>query len=169
MPDFRHKISNGLSVVILISMLLLLSSCGHFRIGGFFGKRSLKKALLWAKQDSTRIADSLKRIQFNSKVVSEKDLDSVVKTVTENVPIKNSGKVFHIIVGSFSSNENAKQCARQYFAKGYKTGIISGTRRNGPRVELVYVRSFENINEAKSFLKEFQHDIDPKAWLYISD
>jgi hypothetical protein len=166
MPGFRHKNRSWFSVVILISILLLLSSCGHFRIGGFFGKRSLKKALLWAKQDSTRIADSLKRIQVNSKVALEKDQNSAVKPAKVNIPLKNSEKGYYIIVGSFSSNENANLRASQYFTKGYKTEIIVGTSANGATIKLVSVRSFENISKAKLFLKEFQHNIDPTAWLY---
>ena len=166
MSEFRSRIRKCISVIILISMLLLLSSCGHFRVGGFFGKQSLKKALLWAKEDSTRIADSLKMIQVGSKVVSEIHQKPSAKPLKENIPLKNSGKVYYIIVGSFSSNENAKIRARQYFTKGFKPEIIVGTGANGARVELVSVRSFEKISEAKLFLKEFQHDIDPTAWLY---
>jgi len=76
---------------------------------------------------------------------------------------------YHIIVGSFPSNENAKLRARQYFTKGYKTEIVVGTASNGATVELVSVRSFENISEAKLFLKKFQDDIDPTAWLYCKN
>jgi hypothetical protein len=166
MSEFISWIRRCLSVIILISMLLLLSSCGHFRIGGFFGKQSLKKALLWAKEDSTRIADSLKRIQVESKVVSEIRQDSSTKPLKETISLKNPGKEYYIIVGSFSSSENAKVRARQYFSKGYKTEIIIGKGNKGANVELVSVRSFENISEAKLFLKDFQRDIDPTAWLY---
>jgi hypothetical protein len=169
MPDIRYKIRSCFSVIILISMLLLLSSCGHFRIGGFFGKRSLKNAILWAKQDSTRIADSLRRIQVKSKADSQIDKEQVAKPLKENIPRIKSGKGYYIIVGSFSSNENAKLRAREYFTKGYKTEIIAGTGSSGATIELVSVRSFENISEAKSFLKEFQHDIDPTAWLYSNN
>jgi hypothetical protein len=147
-------------------MLLLLSSCGHFRIGGFFGKRSLKNAILWAKQDSTRIADSLKRIQVKSKTDSQMDKMPVTKPLKENIPLINSAKGYYIIVGSFTSDENAKLRARQYITKGYKAEIIEGTGSNGAGIELVSVRFFKNISEAKLFLKEFQHDIDPTAWLY---
>ena len=166
MPDLRYKIRSCFSVIILISMLLLLSSCGHFRIGGFFSKRSLKNAILWAKQDSTRIADSLKRIQIKSEADSEKEREPAAKSLKDNIPLINSGKGYYIIVGSFTSDENAKIRARQYFTKGYKPEIIDATGRNGATVELVSVRSFKNISEAKSFLKEFQHDIEPTAWLY---
>ena len=150
-------------------MLLLLSSCGHFRIGGFFGKRSLKNAILWAKQDSTRIADSLKRIQVKSKADSQMERVPVAKPLKENIPLNKSGKGYYIIVGSFASDENAKLRARQYFTKGYKTEIIVATGSSGATVELVSIRSFENISEAKLFLKEFQHDIDPTAWLYSNN
>jgi hypothetical protein len=169
MPDLRYKIRSCFPVIILTSMLLLLSSCGHFRIGGFFGKRSLKNAILWAKQDSTRIADSLKMIQVKSEADSGMGRGPAAKPLNYNIPLINPVKGYYVIVGSFTSDENAKIRARQYFIKGYKPEIIDATSNNGDKIELVSVRSFENFSEAKLFLKEFQHDIDPTAWLYSNN
>jgi hypothetical protein len=95
--------------------------------------------------------------------------NSAVKTVQPNVQQTNSEKVYKIIAGSFASHENAILRARQYFSKGYKSEIIVAALRNGARVELVSIRSFDNISEAKLFLEEFQRDIDPSAWLYVND
>jgi hypothetical protein len=141
--------------------------------------RSLKRAILWAKQDSARVADSLKRVAVlndtlktehndsSSKKAVEKNLnDSKVKIKVESP----SGKVitgkYHIIAGSFSNEENAKIRARRYFSQGYLTDIIEIDGRNGSKVNLVSVKSFDSITEANEFLKKFKQEIDSTAWLY---
>ena len=169
MPDFRYKIRRGFYVIILISLSLFISSFGHFGVEGISGNKSLKKELFCSNQDNKIISDSSKRIQVNSKVPGEPDRNSSVKPAKQNIIQNKSGKDYKIIAGSFASHENAVLRARQYFSKGYKPEIIFGTGRNGARVELVSIKSFENISEAKSFLKEFQRDIDPSAWLYTID
>ena len=169
MPDFIYKIRRWSYVIIMISMSLLLSSFKLFRAERIPWNRSLTMELFCSNQDNKIISDSSKRIQVNSKVPGEPDRNSSVKPEKQNINQNKSGNGYKIIAGSFASHENAVLRARQYFSKGYKAEIIVGTGRNGVRVELVSIRSFENISEAKSFLKEFQRDIDPSAWLYSID
>jgi len=169
MPDFRYKIRRWSYVIIMISMSLLLSSFKLFRAERITGNRSLSIELFCSNQDYKIISDSSKMIQVDSKVPLEPDRNSSIKPVKQNINQNKSGKGYKIIAGSFASHENAILRARQYFSKGYKPEIIFGTGRNGARVELVSIKSFENISEAKSFLKEFQRDIDPSAWLYTID
>lgn len=168
MSDFRYKIKIHLSVIILTAILICLSSCGHFRLGGFFGNRSLKKAILWAKQDSTRVADSLKRIEVIINPSTRKKQDSDVNLVPRKVSTTNPVGSYSIIVGSFSSYENAQRRAREYFSKGYKTNVIESSNAAGAKIQLVSVRSFVDQAEAMKFFKEFQRDVDPKSWLYTN-
>jgi len=169
MPDFIYKIRRWSYVIIMISMSLLLSSFKLFSAERIPWNRSLTMELFYSNQDNKIISDSSKRIQVNSKVPGEPDRNSSVKPEKQNIIQNKSGKDYKIIAGSFASHENAVLRARQYFSKGYKAEIIIGTGRNRARVELVSIKSFENISEAKSFLKEFQRDIDPSAWLYSID
>jgi hypothetical protein len=140
--------------------------------------RSLKKAILWAKQDSTRVADSLKRIAVLKNAIEADHIDSSankagekinkdskVKLTVESPSEKITGK-YHIIAGSFSNEENAKIRARQYFSQGYITNIIGTADRKGSKVNLVSVRSFDNLTDANDFLKKFKREIDSTAWLY---
>ena len=143
--------------------------------------RSLKQAILWAKQDSARVADSLKRVAVlndtirthsndsSAKKAVEKNLkDSKVKIKAESPSEKILTGKYHIIAGSFSNEENAKIRARQYFSQGYTTDIIEITSKSGSKVNLVSVKSFDSITEATEFLKKFKQEIDSTAWLYTN-
>jgi len=143
--------------------------------------RSLKKAILWAKQDSARVADSLKRIEIVKNSIEDNHKDSTVNKAMEKIHKDSIVKIverspsenivnhrYHIIAGSFSNEENAKIRAREYFSKGYITDIIETSTRNGSKVNMVSVKSFDNLTEANEFLKEFKQEIDSTAWLYTN-
>jgi hypothetical protein len=40
------------------------------------------------------------------------------------------------------------------------------TGKNGGKTELVSVKTFNSLNEATRYLREFKIKFDPKAWLY---
>ena len=125
---------------------------------------------MWAKQDSIRVADSLKRIEVETKGVEEIQRDSLVKSDKEEHPVS-AGDIrgsYYIIVGSFTNTENAKLAAGKYRNLGYKTNFISMTDRNGIKTELVSVKIFNNFNEAVIYLREFQSKFDLKAWIYTN-
>ena len=152
-------------------MILLFFPARRFlRNNGFFlfDKKTRNEALLWAHQDSIRVADSLKRIKIESNLPQDKQQDSTVKSNKEESPAlaRDIRDTYCIIIGTFSNPENAKLAAGKYRSRGYKTSIISMTNRNGIKTELVSIKSFNNLNEATRYLKEFQSKFDPKAWLY---
>ena len=159
-----------LLVIFIILLLLFFPARKFLRENGFFvfRNKTLKEALLWAQQDSIRVADSLKRIDIETKVVEEIRQDSLVKSDKEKHPVfaGNISDTYFIIVGSFTNPESAKLKAGNYRSLGYKTSIISSTNRNGIKVELVSVKTFNNINEAVRYLREFQRKFDHKAWIY---
>jgi hypothetical protein len=122
--------------------------------------------LEWARQDSIRVADSLKKIVVVKKP-GEVIIEDSLGTTREKTSFSGTIKSKHyIIVGSFTNYSNAGICARKYFSKGYKTDLIETKNRNGSKTKLVSVRSFENIVDAKKYLNEFHRDIDPAAWIY---
>ena len=162
----KLRITSCLLVIILISCLLSLPSCRYFEQWGFFSNRSLNKALLWARQDSTRVADSLKRIVIVKNSEQEIKQDSFGNIKPEIRSPETTRNIYHIIVGSFTNVENARLCEREYFRRGYKTDIIEMTIRTGKKVELVSVSTFKNISDAERYLKEFHHKIDSAAWIY---
>ncbi len=153
--------------MILVSGIMVLPSCRFLEENGIFHSRSLKQALLWAKQDSARVADSLKSlviVKNPGKIVQHDTLKNLrSKTLSTESP-KHS---YHIIIGSFSNSENAKLCQIEYINKGYKTGIIETPGQNGTKIMLVSVISFENNNDAKEYLVSFKRNIDSTAWIYF--
>jgi hypothetical protein len=146
-------------------ILLLLPSCKFLRERGFFGNKARKEAILWARQDSIRISDSLKKIGIVSNNGEAMDYDSLRPQSNGKIKVPARG-TWHIISGSYSRSGNAELAAVQYRNKGYNTSIIKTTSRNGEKVNLVSVKNFNNVDEADRFLKEFQEKIDPKAWKY---
>jgi hypothetical protein len=150
-------------MMVLISGLLAIPSCIYLEDLGLFRRRSLKRALEWAKQDSIRVADSLKRFELVKNSDEVIPGDSLEDKRGKNGFFESIKTKHYIIVGSFTNASNAGLCARKYLSKGFKTETII---RNGSNIELVSVRSFENILDAKKYLSEFQHDVDSAAWVY---
>jgi len=170
MDNFIYHFKRVLLAIFIIILLLFFPARRFLRQNGFFlfDKKTRKEALLWAKQDSIRVADSLKRIKIESNLPQDKQQDSTFKLNKEESPAL-AGDIrdtYCIIIGTFSNSENARQAAEKYLRRGYKTSIISMTGKNGIKTELVSVKSFNNLNEATRYLREFKIKFDPKAWLY---
>jgi hypothetical protein len=161
-----------LPAIFIILLLLFFPIRRILRENGFFifGNKARKEALLWAQQDSIRVADSLKRIEIETNVVEEIHQDTLVKADKEEYPVF-AGDIrnkYYIIIGSFTNPDNAKLAARKYRSLGYRTIIISTTNRNGIKAILVSINIFNNYNQAVIYLKEFQSKFDPKAWMYTN-
>ena len=154
----------------MILLLLFFPALMFLRKNGFvfFEKKVRKEALLLARQDSIRVADSLKRIKIESKVPEDKQKDRLANPVNSDNPSQttDTGDTYYIIAGSFTNTENANLAAGKYRSLGYKTSIISTTNRNGIKNELVSIKTFNNLNEAVRYLKEFKSKFDPEAWIY---
>jgi hypothetical protein len=155
-----------LVVVFLISLILALTSCNFIRQKLHFGKYSLEEALEWAKQDSIRNIDSLKRVMADTKVITRTLTDSLTIIEDNNQTAGDSAPRFYIISGSFSNHDNAVQSAQRYISQGFKTTIINADGDKGSGLEYVSVKIFVNFNEAQSFLKDFKGSYDPEAWIY---
>ena len=170
MDNFWYYFKRYLIAIIIIILLLFFPARRFLRHHGYFlfNKKTLKESILWARQDSIRVADSLKRIKIESKVPEDKRKDTVANPIKEDNPSQtaDTGDTYYIIAGSFTNTENANLAAGKYRRLGYKTCIISTTNRNGIKTELVSVKTFNNLNEAGKYLKEFKSKFDPEAWIY---
>jgi hypothetical protein len=165
MDNFKYRLEKYLPAIFFILLLLFFLYCWFLE-----RKMAFKEALLWAQHDSIRIADSLKRIEIETKGVEEIHIDTIFKSDREKLPVS-IGEIrdtSYIIVGSFINPENAKLVAAKYRSLGYKTSIISATNRNGIKAELVSVNTFNNFNEAIRYLRGFQSKFDSKAWIYLN-
>jgi hypothetical protein len=177
-------IRRSLPALILLVLLAFLPSCRYLKQKLQLGEYSLKAAIEWAKADSARVADSLKRISLEKPVIKKALPDSVKKvikakkvferTLTDSllsIDDKNpqQGKTsprFYIITGSFSNHDNALKEAEKYSSQGFKTTIVSATNSDGVRLELVSVKTFTDHDEATLFLKGFKEKYDRGAWVY---
>jgi SPOR domain len=170
MDDFMYYLKRYLLAIFIIILLLFFPARRFLRKNGFFvfGNKALKEALLWAHQDSIRVADSLKRIKIESVTPVKKQQDSRVKPIKKEIPLKatETESTYFIIAGSFTNSENARLASEKYLKGGYKTSIISLTGKNGVKTELVSVKTFNSPGEAARFLKEFKSKYDHEAWIY---
>ena len=166
MSKFKFNKKILFLIIILTASFLCLPACRFLEQQGFIRRKVLKEALLWAKQDSARVADSLRRSGFVKSTEVFTLQDSLIETRNKKIPTENQYNKYHVIVGSFSNIENAKLCSKEYFKKGFKTNLMTSVSRSGIKFELVSVKSFDNSSEAKKYLKKFQLEIDSTAWIY---
>ena len=130
------------------------------------GEYSIKAAIEWAKADSARVADSLKMVIAGKNKFEEILTDSLISLDdTDPTPADTSHQYF-IISGSFSNHDNAVKEAAKYSSQGFNATIVTLTGSNGAPLELVSVKAFSSVSEAREFLKGFKGIYDPEAWLY---
>lgn len=144
--------------IILIALLVFMPSCKYFN----GGKKAKTLALLLARQDSIRIADSLRNIQDQLLALENAKNDSVRKA-DEQMALADKLK-YNIIVGSFITPEYAKGLAQVYKEKGYETRIL---KKDGSRFELVAAEGHDSFRKAFARLKAFQDTVDLDSWMYI--
>jgi len=149
-----------LSAILLIIILFTLPSCKFFKR---FSKKEKAMAELLARQDSTRVADSLRKAQDNLMALEAAKIESERKAEEERLALEGRLK-YNIIVGSFKTPEYAKGLAEVYRTRGYDTKII---KMEGSTFELVSAEAHENFRKAVARLKEFQDTVEFEAWMYI--
>jgi hypothetical protein len=150
-----------LSAVILVALLVVLPSCKYFKGRGLFGRKADTMAVWHARQDSIRVADSIRNAQARLMAEENARADSLRKIGEEQKAVISK---YNIIVGSFITPEYAKRLAEDYRKKGYNTNII---KMEGSRFELVSAEAYDNFKQALLRLKEFQSNIEVDAWMYI--
>lgn len=170
--------------VFLIAFLLFLPSCRYLKQKLNLGEYSVKASTERVKADSTRVADSLKIIIPDRKVIEKKLPDSVKKAISQkkafektltdslmsiddsNKPQGDNAPRFYIITGSFANHANALKESGKYSVQGFKTMILAASGDDGSRLELVSVKSFTDYSEAQAFLKGFKGIYEQGAWIY---
>ena len=148
-----------LAAVIFIILLVTLPSCKK----GIFGKKAKALAALQVKQDSIRVADSLKKVQDHLMALEQAKLDSIAKVDQDRLEWE-SKNGYNIIVGSFITPEYARIYASDLMKKGYYTRII---KLEGTQFEMVSAEAHDNFRTAVNRLKQFQDTVASDAWLYV--
>ena len=152
-----------LTAFILIMLLVVSPSCKWLREKGFFGKGADTMVIWRAKQDSIRVADSIRKVQERLLAIENAKLDSARKADQERKDWEKKYR-YNIIVGSFITPAYARSLSAEFAAKGYKTRIL---KPEGTRFEFVSAEAHDNFRKAAERLKQFQDTVAFDAWLYI--
>ena len=155
----------SLSALLLI-VLISLPSCKFIRKKGWFGTGKADTLMVWqAKQDSIRVADSIKLEVEMMKRIEQARLDSIRMAEAERLEYDSKYK-YHIIVGSFLTPEYAEDYKNYYISKGYDAKIIPDSRG---RFNLVSAEVNESLSKAISRLKRYQDTVDFESWIFIKN
>jgi hypothetical protein len=151
-----------LTALILVLMLVALPGCKYFKGKKLFGKKADTMAVWQARQDSIRVADSIRKVQERLQAIEDARLDSIrIAEEKRALELKNK---YNIIVGSFITPRYARDHAETYRQKGYDVRIIE---MEGGRFELVSAEAYENFRTAVERLQYFQDNVEIGAWLYV--
>jgi Fe-S oxidoreductase len=147
---------------MLVILLVITPSCKFLRKMKIFRKKADITAIWQAKQDSIRVADSIKQVQERLMALEKARLDSV-RFAEEQVEQANKSR-YNIIVGSFITPQYAKDYVEVYRKRGYDPQIITV---EGSKFELVAAEAHENFRVAVKRLEQFQDTVEFEAWMYI--
>ncbi len=152
-----------LTAFLVIILLIVFPSCKYFKGKRLFGKKADTMVIWQAKQDSIRVADSIRKVQERLNAIENARLDSIRLAEEERSAYEKKFK-YNIIVGSFITPEYARAYAEVYRNKGYDTKII---KMKDSRFELVSAEALSSFSKAVDRLAEFQSNVEIDAWMYV--
>ncbi len=120
-------------------------------------------AIMKAREDSIRVADSLIKVKEQLQAIEQARIDSINKANEERSSFDSRFK-YNIIVGSFLTPDYARSLSEEYHRKGYDPRILKMESSN---FELVAVEAYDNFQKAFSRLKQFQDTVQFESWMYI--
>ena len=119
-----------------------------------------------------------KRVDQETKMVREEVQKDVVNKIQEatffiqsplpdvTLTLKEAKKPYHIVIGSFKNENNAKKIFRKLHRSGYEPLILE---KNNFGLYPVLSGSFANYSDAVEALNKVQKKINKDAWLMIKD
>jgi hypothetical protein len=146
----------------LVILFISLPSCKFLREKGFIGKRPNPAALLKAKQDSTRVADSIKNAQLLA--LENEKLEAAKKAEQAKLDYEAKFK-YKIIVGCFITPKYATDFQAGFVKKGYDAKII---KLEGTKFEMVSVEAHDSFRKASERVKLFQDSVSSDSWIYVA-
>ena len=152
-----------LVVFSVIMLLILTPSCKWIKEKGWFGKKTDTIALWLVRQDSIRVADSIKKAQEALMAREQAMLDSMQRAENQQREWENRFR-YNIIVGSFITPEYARNWQAEFISRGYDAKILP---LEGTSFEMVSAEAHENFSQAVKRLERFQDTVVFDAWMYI--
>jgi hypothetical protein len=147
------------SALILVLSVLCLPSC-KFLQNKVFGKKARALAEMKAREDSTRIADSLRKAQ-DFLLARESAWQDSIRNAEEQR--KAAEKKYNIIVGSFITPEYAQGMAQAYSKMGYNPEII----KMNDKFEIVAAEGHQSLKTAIKRLTAFKDTVQLESWIYV--
>lgn len=153
-----------LLLLLFILAGFLIQSCDFFQKQDMFSNDPDSLLLYQKKQDSLRFMDSIKDLRNKLSSLRNRNqqlLDSIKGETGRREP---AGYKYHIIVGSFKTQEYLNSYNRYVQEKGFDTEIL----RNEYGFSLISVESFDSWRQAASTLEELREDFEETAWIYVA-
>jgi hypothetical protein len=148
------------TAILLILAIAMISSCKFLKEKTFLGKKDRLLAEWQARQDSIRVADSIRHVHDSLLAIENARLDSLRLAEEEKHALESR---YNIIVGSFITPAYAEALADDYRRRGYDVRII---HRENSRFSLVSAESHESFRRAVSRIQQFQDTVAIDSWIY---
>jgi len=160
----NYKILAMKNLIIFIILLMLpFTSCRWLKEKGIFGRKADTMAVWKARQDSLRVADSLKAVQERIDLENQR-LEA--ERLAEQQKLEWARKYkYNIIVGSFVTPEYASRLLEKYKSQGYPDARLIPLE--GTRFEMVAVEAHEKLGTAVKRLEQFRDTVAFDSWIYV--
>jgi len=151
-------------LLLLVCLLFSMPSCKYAKKKGWFGGKKADTLVVWqARQDSIRVADSLRQVREMAAAAEKARLDEINRVEQERLAYEARFK-YHIIVGSFITPEYARAFQAEMIKAGYNSKIL---QKPDSKFEFVTAESHESLRKAVDRLVEFRDTVVVDAWIYI--
>lgn len=152
-------------LVLILFTLPLFQGCDFFQKKNMFSDDSDSARIYREKQDSLEFVDSIKTLKntIARLQVKNRQLRDSVTSAGQVSRVSTSRYKYHVIVGSFKTQEYLDSYKRYVQEKGFDTRIL----KNRYGFHLVAVESTNNWNQAVATLEEMQESFLESAWLYV--
>lgn len=152
------------SLIFLIIMTLVpLSSCRWLKEKRIFGRKADTMAIWQARQDSIRVADSLRAVQ--EKIALENQRLEQERLAAEQKLEWERKYKYNIIVGSFITPEYARRLLMEFQSKGYSDARLIPLENTS--FEMVAVEAHDRISTAIKRVEQFRDTVAFDSWIYI--
>ena len=148
---------------LLVLSIVLLPSCKFLRQKGLIGRKHAAAVILKAKQDSIRVADSLKNVKARLDALETARQDSIRQAEQARADYEAKFK-FNIIVGSFITPDYARKFRENFEKKGFNAKIM---KLEGTQFEMVSAESHQSLRDAANRLAVFRDSLSTEAWIYV--
>ncbi len=149
--------------ILAFSLFLSLTSCKWLKEKGIFGRKADTMAIWHARQDSIRVADSLKAVQ--EKIALENQRLEQEKLAEEQRLEWERKFRYNIIVGSFITPEYARNFLEEIRSQGFPDARLIPLEDT--KFEMVAAEAHDKLGTAIERLRYFRNNVAFDAWIYI--